>query len=70
MSPSEIETLQRYATGELSRLRAMEALGLDWYGDLLAAMNEAGIVRAPLPAALLEEMSKSIQAVLSPCARF
>lgn len=48
----------------------MEALGLDWYGDLLAAMNEAGIVRAPLPAALLEEMSKSIQAVLGPCARF
>ena len=70
MGPSEIQILQSYADGEISRGRAMAALGLDWYGDLLTAMNAAVIVRAPLPADVLAEMDKSIAAVLGSCASF
>lgn len=43
----EIEVLNAYSSGTLSRSQAMSMLGLTWFGQLFDLMNNASI---PMPA--------------------
>lgn len=40
------EVLCRYSGGLLTRTQTMEALGIDWYGELLVPLTRA---RVPMP---------------------
>lgn len=57
--------LRQYAAGVLSRKRAMDALGLDWYGDLLVRMHARGVSMAPLPAEVQAQMRDSVAKVFA-----
>lgn len=55
--------LEDFADGVLIRGRAMEVLGFDWSGDLLTAMNEAGIKHLLSIPEALSEMNHSLSGV-------
>ena len=63
MDNDELRVLQAYASGELSRSRAMESIGLDWYGDLLVRMNVAGLRATEPSSADKQRMSESVAKV-------
>lgn len=56
--------LRAYATGALSRGTAMEFLGLDWYGDLLALLDRHGVGRPCTSVADRKVMDEAIRLVL------
>jgi hypothetical protein len=58
------ETLVDYSLGRLPRRVAMEALGLDYYGDLLDRLAAAGLSRPVVPAALRAKMVEDMLRVL------
>lgn len=61
---NEIETLRAYASGSISRGHAMQALGLDWYGDLLVLLNRHGIERPRVSEADARAMDEVVRRVL------
>lgn len=56
--------LSSYAQGDVSRSTAMKLLGLDWYGDLLGALSDAGLQRPTLPASERSIMTEYASRVL------
>ena len=58
--------LAAYAHGSVSRNVAMSQLGYQWYGELLDAMNHAGIERPVVCGAEMQAMITAGLSILSP----
>lgn len=56
--------LSAYSGGALSRSNAMQLLGLEWYGELLEALDEQGIARPTVSDEVREQMVADVIAVL------
>lgn len=60
--------LSAYTAGVITRYLTMELLEIDWYGDLLDAMSEAGL-SINLPDELRQSMRETINEVFDGMAR-
>ena len=58
------ETLVSYSLGELPRGVALQRLGMDYYGDLIALLGAAGLPLPTVPAATRAEMVADMLAAL------
>lgn len=56
--------LGAYSSGAISRSSAMRLLGLPWYGDLLAALDAAGIARPSVSDETQTRMIKDVTTLL------
>lgn len=59
-----LDTLRAYSSGRLSRQKTMERLLLDNYGQLLSALDRAGISRPQVAKDVANGMAKGIEEVL------
>lgn len=59
---NEIEVLNAYSSGTLSRSQTMNMLGLTWFGQLFELMNNASI---PMPAPSEEYTKKMTDDVVN-----
>jgi len=63
MTPQYLATLTASCSGGVSRPGALEALGIDWYSDLLCLLRSAGLsVQQPTPEdlAIMDEAVKRV----------
>ena len=58
----KLSTLRDYAAGVITRVVALDMLGLEWYGDLRQELAAAGI-SIKLPRDVIDTMRESINKV-------
>jgi len=64
MTPRHLATLAACCSGGVPRGRAIEALGIAWYGDLLCLLRRVGLLVLQLPPEYLAVMDEAAERLL------